>query len=95
MYGMAMRKRRRGVPQRPNAVGIYIGASSHCMAVPRHFAEAVNCDAVREVVAMTDELTALSPGLVGQVITKGPEPSYWPFSRATELEPFDSDQKVS
>lgn len=59
---MAMRKREDEVF--PNAAGIDIGASSHWVAVPRHLAEGAGDEPVREVGAMTDDLTALARWLV-------------------------------
>jgi hypothetical protein len=61
-YGMATRKREDEVF--PNAAGIDIGASSHWVAVPRHLAEAADCDPVREVGAMTADLEALATWLL-------------------------------
>ena len=59
---MAMRKREDEVF--PNAAGIDIGASSHWVSVPRHLAEAADCEPVREVGAMTDDLNGLARWLV-------------------------------
>lgn len=59
---MAMRKREDEVF--PNEAGIDIGASSHWVAVPRHLAEAAGCEPVREVGAMTDDLSALATWLL-------------------------------
>jgi len=51
---MAVRKREDEVF--PNAAGIDVGASSHWVAVPRHWAE----ESVREFGAMTDDLNAMA-----------------------------------
>ncbi len=59
---MALRKREDEVF--PNAAGIDIGASSHWVAVPRHLTEAAGEEPVREVGAMTDDLTAMARWLV-------------------------------
>jgi len=60
---MAVRKREDEVF--PNAAGIDIGASSHWVAVPQRLAEAAGDESVREIGAMTDELTGLAQWLVG------------------------------
>lgn len=59
---MAMRKQEDVVF--PNAAGIDVGASSHWVAVPRDLAEQADCEPVREVGAMTDDLHALADWLL-------------------------------
>ena len=55
---MAMRKRNDEVF--PNAAGIDIGASSHCVAVPSHLAD----ESTREFGAMTDDLNGMADWLL-------------------------------
>jgi transposase len=64
MVGQSMAMRKREDEVFPNAAGIDIGASSHWVAVPRHLAEAVGDEPVREVGTMTDDLNALARWLV-------------------------------
>jgi transposase len=59
---MAVRKRQEEVF--PNSAGIDVGASSHWVAVPAHLAQQANCDAVREVGTMTDDLNSLADWLL-------------------------------
>jgi hypothetical protein len=55
---MAIRKREDEVF--PNAAGIYVGASSHWVAVPPHLAN----ESVREFGAMTGDLNAMADWLL-------------------------------
>jgi transposase len=64
MVEQAMAMRKRDDEVFPNAAGIDVGASSHWVAVPRHLAEQVGCEPVREFGAMTDDLNGLADWLL-------------------------------